>query len=115
MKGLVLHVFTVPLTLEDDWRQAEQILLAAAVEECKPFVEPARATMEQLEREHGLEGIPLTPRVTMTMPEAGKLNLIVRFPAPVGRQGRLEYAILRRFLDEYRGPYIARAIEPADS
>jgi small-conductance mechanosensitive channel len=112
MKGLVLHVFTVPLRLEDDWRQAEQILLNAAVEECKPFVEPARATMEQLEREHGLEGIPLTPRITMTMPEAGKLSLIVRFPAPVGRQGRLEQAILRRFLDEYRAPQAGEAAEP---
>lgn len=113
MKGLVLHVFTVPLTMDEDWRSAEEILLNAAVEECKPFVEPARATMEQLEREHGLEGVPLTPRVTMTMPEAGKLNLIVRFPAPVGRQGRIEQAVLRRFLNEYRGPHNGRALEPA--
>jgi small-conductance mechanosensitive channel len=104
MRGLVLHVFTVPLEIEDDWQRAEQILLSAAVEECEPYVEPARATMEQLERDHGLEGVPLTPRVSMTMPEAGKLNLIVRFPAPVGRQGRIEQAILRRFLNEYRWP-----------
>jgi small-conductance mechanosensitive channel len=102
MKGLVLHMFTVPLQAEDDWERAEKILLEAAVEECKPFVEPARATMEQLEREHGLEGIPLAPRVSMTMPEAGKLNLVVRFPAPVGRQGRIEQAILRRFLKRYQ-------------
>ena len=102
MRGLVLHMFTVPLTVDDDWERAEEILLEAAVEECKPFVEPARATMEQLEREHGLEGIPLAPRVSMTMPEAGKLDLVVRFPAPVGRQGRIEQAILRRFLQRYQ-------------
>jgi small-conductance mechanosensitive channel len=102
MRGLVLHMFTVPLKVDDDWEHAEKILLEAAEEECKPFVEPARATMENLEREHGLEGIPLAPRVSMTMPEAGKLDLVVRFPAPVGRQGRIEQAILRRFLQRHR-------------
>lgn len=102
MRGFVLHMFTVPLSVEDDWERAEKILLEAAAEECKPFVEPARVTMEQLEREHGLEGIPLAPRVSMTLPEAGKLDLVVRFPAPVGRQGRIEQAILRRFLKLYQ-------------
>jgi hypothetical protein len=95
-------MFTVPLSVEDDWERAEKILLESAAEECKPFIEPARATMEQLEREHGLEGIPLAPRVSMTLPEAGKLDLVVRFPAPVGRQGRIEQAILRRFLKLYQ-------------
>ncbi len=102
MRGLVLHMFTVPLTVGDDWKRAEEILLAAAEAECQPFVEPARATMEQLEREHGLEGVPLAPRVSMTLPAAGKLDLVVRFPAPVGRQGRIEQAILRRFFKEFQ-------------
>jgi small-conductance mechanosensitive channel len=112
MRGLVLHMFTVPLDVEDDWERAEKILLEAAEQECKPFVEPARATMEQLEREHGLEGIPLAPRVSMTMPEAGKLDLVVRFPAPVGRQGRIEQAILRRFLQQYRPKGYRNPAEP---
>ena len=102
MKGLVLHVFTVPLSMGDNWERAEKILLEAAQQECKPYVEPARARMEQLERVHGLEGVTLEPRVSMTLPEAGKLNLVVRFPAPVGRQGRIEQAILRRFLKGYQ-------------
>jgi small-conductance mechanosensitive channel len=102
MKGLVLHVFTIPLTVHDDWESAEKILLEVAAQECRPYVEPARARMEQLEREHGLEGVPLVPRVSMTMPEAGKVSLVVRFPAPVGRQGRIEQAILRRFLKQYK-------------
>lgn len=112
MKGLVLHVFTVPLNMDDNWERAEKILLEAAEEECKPFVGPARATMEQLEREHGLEGIPLAPRVSMIMPEAGKLNLVVRFPAPVGRQGRIEQAILRRFLKRYQAAGDEQPVEP---
>jgi small-conductance mechanosensitive channel len=112
MRGLVLHMFTVPLTADDDWERAEKILLEAAEDECKPFVEPARATMAQLEREHGLEGIPLAPRVSMTLPEAGKLDLVVRFPAPVGRQGRIEQAILRRFLKQYQ--LAAQGDKPAE-
>jgi small-conductance mechanosensitive channel len=112
MQGFVLHIFTVPLNIGQDWERAEKILLEAAVEECKPFVEPAREMMERLEREHGLEGIPLAPRVSMHMPEAGKLNLVVRFPAPVGRQGRLEQAILRRFLLQYEVAETVHAAEP---
>lgn len=112
MKGLVLHVFTVPMNVDDNWERAEKILLEVAEEECKPFVEPARATMEQLEREHGLEGIPLAPRVSMTMPEAGKLDLVVRFPAPVGRQGRIEQAILRRFLKRYQAAGDEKPAQP---
>jgi small-conductance mechanosensitive channel len=111
MRGLVLHMFTVPLSAGDDWESAEKILLEAAEDECKPFVEPARATMEQLERLHGLEGIPLAPRVSLTIPEAGKLDLVVRFPAPVGRQGRIEQAIVRRFLKGYQ--FVTRNDEPA--
>jgi small-conductance mechanosensitive channel len=101
MKGLVLHVFSVPMKAHEDWQRAQDLLLEAAIEECKPFVEPARSMMERLEREHGLEGIPLEPRVLVQMPEAGIIELLVRFPAAVGRQGRVEQAIMRRFLKAF--------------
>lgn len=103
MSGHVLHMFTVPLSLQDDWEKAEKVLLEVATRECEPYLQPARSLMERMERDYGLEGIPLAPRVSMHMPEEGLLNLVVRFPAPVGRQGRIEQAILRRFLREYGG------------
>lgn len=101
-KQYVVHVFSVPLKIQDDWEKAESILLAAAADECAPYLEEARATMNDIEMRHGLEGLPVQPRTSLQVPEAGKLNMLVRVPAPVGRQGRVEQAILRRFLREFR-------------
>ena len=96
MKPYVLHVFSVPV--EGEWPKAEKDLLQAAEEETAPFLDEARLHMKRLEREHGLEGLPVQPRVDLQLQEAGKPALVVRVPAPIGRQGRVEQAILRKFL-----------------
>jgi small-conductance mechanosensitive channel len=99
MKQYVVHSFTVPVSLKDDWKKCEELLLQAAEEECAPFLEEAREHMARLEREHGLRRLPLKPRVIVELSQPDRVNLIVRVPAPVGRQGTLEQAILRRYLD----------------
>ncbi len=106
----VLHVFTVPLTVHDDWKQAEEVLLLAAHEECRPFLEKARNYMKRLGRDRGLDAPTVDPRVSVHMPESGKLNLLVRIPAPARRKGRVEQAILRRFLERYSG-FDGRGVE----
>lgn len=98
MKRFVLHVFSVPLSLDEDWQQASDLLLEAATEESASYRAEAADHMQQLETLHNLDGIPVEPRVSLQIPEAGKLNLLVRVPAPVGRQGSIEQAIIRRFL-----------------
>jgi len=100
MKRFVLHVFAVPLRVEDDWQRAESILLTACREECAPYLAEAASHMKRMEDEHGLTGLPPEPRVVVQLTEARKLTLLVRFPCPVGRQGSLEQAIMRRFLAE---------------
>jgi small-conductance mechanosensitive channel len=97
----VLHVFCVPLNSSDDWQRAEQMLLEAAHIECSPFLEDARTYMKSIESRHGLDSPTVAPRVTLQIPEPGKINLLLRIPAPARRKGRLEQAILRRYLSEW--------------
>lgn len=96
----VLHVFCIPLTSGDDWQRAEQLLLEAAQIECSPFLDQARMYMKNIESQHGLDSPTVAPRVTLQIPEPGKINLLLRIPAPSRRKGRLEQAILRRYLSE---------------
>lgn len=99
----VLHVFSIPLNFGDNWQQAEQKLVEAANIECSPFLQQAHSYMEQLGNKHGLDSPTVAPRVTLQIPEPGRINLLLRIPTPARRKGRLEQAILRRFLSEYRG------------
>ena len=97
----VMHVFFIPLSVGEDWQLAEKLLLAAAHIECDPFLEEARIHMKHLEKRQLMDSPTVEPRVTLQIPEAGKVNLLLRIPVPSRRKGRLEQAILRRFLAEY--------------
>jgi len=99
----VMHVFAIPLNVGEDWQLAEKILLGAAHAECDPFLEEARLHMKHLENRQLMDTPTVEPRVTLQIPEAGRVNLLLRIPVPSRRKGRLEQAILRRFLAEYSG------------
>ena len=96
MKPYVLHVFSVPVG--SDWEGAERILLDAARVETASFLADAKERMKRLETTHSLEGLPTQPRVYVQIPEIGQVRLLVRTPAPIGREGAIEQAILRRYL-----------------
>lgn len=93
-----LYTVTVPVTTEASWQQAEQRLLAAAKAECGPFMEEAARQMKLLEQTNLLEAPSPEPRVTVQLPDPGKVHLILRFPAPDRGRSRVEQAILRRYL-----------------
>lgn len=93
-----VHVIPVPLAAGEDWQQAEQLLLAAAHSECESFLEVARRHMKRLEDERGLDSPSVEPRVTIDIPEPGKITLLLRVPGPGRRRGPLEQAILRKYL-----------------
>lgn len=96
MKPYVLHVFSVPVV--GDWERAERILLEAANEESAPFLEEVRQHMKRLEDLHSLNGLPVQPRVNLQLLEDDKIILLVRTPSRIGDQGRLEQAIIRKYL-----------------
>ncbi|MGH7227759.1 MAG: mechanosensitive ion channel domain-containing protein [Nitrospiraceae bacterium] len=101
MKAYIVHVMTIPLTADDDWRKAEQVLLDAARAECGPFLEEARRHMKRVEGENWLDAPSVDPRVTIQLPEPGRINLLLRIPSPAHRTSRVEQAILRRFLSVF--------------
>jgi len=93
-----LYTVTVPLKSEDDWQSAERRLLEAAKAECASFMDVAARQMKLLEETNLLEAPSPEPRVTIQLPEAGRVHLVLRFPAPDRGRSRVEQAILRRFL-----------------
>lgn len=95
-----LYTLTVPLRSEDDWQEAEHRLLAAAKAECGPFMEEAARQMKLLEQTNLLEAPSPEPRITLQLPEPGKIQLVLRFPAPDRGRSRVEQGILRRYLSE---------------
>ena len=107
----VVHTMRIPLTSADDLEKAQLVALEAIHEVCQDFLEPARAWMESLEHTHNFVHTPsATPRVYLHIPEPSRVDLLLRFPSPVRRQGRLEQAILRRFLRNYYGSKVPLSV-----
>src|SRR5690606_26443352 len=79
---------------EDDWRGAREALLESANRHCAPYLDDVRRYMEQLSRQRGLDIPTVEPRVTIQMPAAGEVHLVVRVPAKSGQRGFLEQSIL---------------------
>ena len=93
-----LYILVIPLKDKDDWRDAERHLLDAAKAECTLFMEEAGRQMKLLEQTNLLEAPSPEPRVTIQLSEPGRINLVLRFPAPDRGRSRIEQAILRRYL-----------------
>lgn len=43
----------------------------------------------------------MEPRVSIQVPDPSKIHLLVRLAAPARRKGRIEQAIIRRFLRQW--------------
>ncbi|MGQ0556242.1 MAG: mechanosensitive ion channel domain-containing protein [Nitrospiraceae bacterium] len=93
-----LYTLMVPIKADDDWRKAECTLMEAAKAECAPFMEEAVRQMKLLEQANLLEAPSPEPRITIQLPDSGKIHLVLRFPAPDRGRSRIEQAILRRYL-----------------
>jgi small-conductance mechanosensitive channel len=93
-----LYILVVPLRDNDDWHEAERHLLDAAKTECSPFMKEADRHMKLLEQTTLLEAPSPEPRITIQLSEPGRIQLVLRFPAPDRGRSRIEQAILRRYL-----------------
>ncbi len=99
-----LYTLTVPVKSDEDWQRAERALLEAAKHECAPFMDEAVRQMKLLEQANLLEAPSPEPRITIQLPESGKMHLVLRFPAPDRGRSRIEQAILRRYLAQFTAP-----------
>ena len=97
----VLHSFSVPIELTSNWRIAEQLLLAAAHTICEPYREQAEYYLTRAARNRNVEVPNVKPRVSLNINEPDRIILILRVPAPVRQQGRVEQEIIRTFLGAY--------------
>jgi small-conductance mechanosensitive channel len=90
----VFHVFIIPFKREDDWHAAQQAFLLSAKRHCASYLEEVRKYMNRVSMRRGLEVPSVDPRVTIQVPTAGELHLIVRVPVKSGERGFIEQAIL---------------------
>ena len=102
-KQYVVHVLTIRLTTQDNWERAEKLLLAIAHEVCTPYIREAQKHMKQLEGKNWLDAPSVEPRVTIQLPEPGKITLYLRVPSPAHRTSRTEQTILRQFASTFYG------------
>ncbi len=93
-EDFVLHVLTVPFKRGDNWQLAQKLLLASANRHCEPHLEVVRRYMRRVGDRSGLEVPVVDPRVSMSVPTADEVHLLVRFPCRPGQRNFIEQNIL---------------------
>lgn len=88
------HVFSVPFRRGDDWRTARQACLDSANHHCAPYLAQVRDYMTRVSANRGLAVPAVEPRVTLQIPAADTVHLVVRVPVKVGQRSFIEQAIL---------------------
>src|SRR5690606_23119069 len=81
-QSFVLHVTRLPLQPGEDWARTEKILLEAANTECQSILEPARHAIFSKSQREGIDLPRVEPKVTFQVHEDGKIQAMIRFPAP---------------------------------
>ena len=97
----VLHVFIVPFKREDNWRLAKQAFLETAQSYCADYLEEARRYIQRMSTERSIDVPSVDPRVTLQVPTAGDIHLIIRLPAPAEKRNFMEQAILAEVFMRY--------------
>jgi len=95
----VLHTFLIAIERKAPWAQHETALMESATEVCAEYIEDARKFLEGVTIRRNLDSINVDPRVTVRLTDPTRIELLMRVPAPSRRKGRIEQAILRRYLD----------------
>lgn len=101
LKNYVLHIFKVPLAINSDWEEAQQILLERSQFYCSEFFETAQDYLNRLHQKSHLEVPVLKPRVHINIVDHEKIDLIVRITAPAPIKGRIEQKIIKDFLKTF--------------
>ena len=93
-----LGILVVPLAAGSDVEAAKRRLEAAVAKVCSVFVAPAEAALRELEGEQFVVMPSAEPRVAIRLVEAGKVNLVLRYPCPAKQRTRTEQAILSTYM-----------------
>lgn len=87
----------IPLPERADPDEVEARLLAIAHHACAPFLEAAGKSLRRYGDTRFLDLSQFEPRVMFEPAEANRLDVIVRYPAPVGARLPVAQQIIRRF------------------
>jgi small-conductance mechanosensitive channel len=93
-----LGILTVPLAASDNAESAKALLERVAREVCREYVAPTEAALRELEGEQFVVMPSAEPRVTVRLPDAGKVVLALRYPCRADRRTRTEQEILLGYL-----------------
>ncbi len=104
----MFHVISVPFKRDHDWRTAQDILLAAAQAQCKPYMEDARRYLLGFSHQRGLDAPSLEARVLLQLPSADEIHLVARLPVPTARQSAIEQAIRKEVMSR---DYTRKSVE----
>lgn len=94
-----LGILAVPLAAGADIERAKAALEQVARDVCSEFVAPTGRALRELEGEQFVVMPSAEPRVTVRLPDAGKIVLALRFPCPSDQRTRTEQEILVRYLN----------------
>lgn len=101
LANFLLHNIAIPLSREEDWRDAKRILLQVAQEECAPYLNQARRRVREIERKQTVDFPSVEPRISLHLPNFEEVTLVLRIPTPAHLKGKIERNILERFLEQY--------------
>jgi small-conductance mechanosensitive channel len=93
-----LGILTVPLAASESAEVAKALLERVAGEVCRDYVAPTEAALRELEGEQFVLMPSADPRVTIRLPDAGKIVLALRYPCPGNSRTRTEQDIVLAYL-----------------
>ncbi len=108
LEEYVLHTIVVPLTRETDWMSAETLLLQSATDVSSSYMEQAQSRFGQIARRHGLEVTEIEPRISISLPDPLRVDLLLRLVAPTGQARRVEQEILHDFMAKMSAKDVTR-------
>lgn len=94
-----LYPFTIPIKADSDWAAHEAALLESLKEACGSYMEQAKAAVHAMSREEGLPAPKVEPRVQLSVPEPGRVNLVARLPYPTDRKTQVVQQAMRAYLE----------------
>lgn len=94
----VLLLATIPLNREDDWQEAERLLLAIGNEVISPYLKDAKKHFARFDRKYGFNAPGPEPKVLIDWKEADKIELGLRMAVPVSEQNAVRQRVLREVL-----------------
>lgn len=94
-----LHAFNVVTPVDKHWKVREKMLLEAAREESADYLQEAQRFLDRLSQKEGFEAPNAEPRVSFHFDKKDEMTFVVRVPTPGLRKGRIEQAILHKYME----------------